>query len=339
MQKTEHQTSKNTGNIYPKSLTTHQRAKIGARAERDKKEFIGCNGEKISLHLQDCIQGMKEKIEPGSVDIVVTSPPYNIGIQYNRYKDKMLKTSYLDWIQTVGREVHRVLSDEGSFFLNVGGTPSDPWIPFEVAQGLRDRFVLQNTIHWVKSIAIEKSSAGNNPNLLTDIAVGHYKPINSERFLNDFHEYIFHFTKAGKVRLDRLAIGVPYQDKANIRRWSSTGGDKRCRGNTWFIPYETIRDKETQRPHPASYPVRLPEMCIKLHGLDRTKLVLDPFIGIGSTALACLRLGVSCVGFDIDPEYLEIASSRIDSYMIGIFGQNAAVTREDTKGSLAPLKR
>jgi site-specific DNA-methyltransferase (adenine-specific) len=229
----------------------------------------------------------------------------------------MPKASYLDWIRTVGREVRRVLNDEGSFFLNVGGTPSDPWIPFEVAESLRPEFILQNVIHWVKSIAIEKSSAGKNPNILSDTTVGHYKPINSERFLNDCREYIFHFTKTGEVRLDRLAIGVPYQDKANIRRWNSAGGDKRCRGNTWFIPYETIRNKETQRPHPASFPVRLPEMCIKLHGVDRTKLVLDPFIGIGSTALACLHLGVSCLGFDIDPEYLEIASSRIGSYITG----------------------
>jgi site-specific DNA-methyltransferase (adenine-specific) len=133
--------------------------------------------------------------------------------------------------------------------------------------------------------------------------------------LNDCHEYIFHFTKTGKVRLDRLAIGVPYQDKANISRFNSGGADRRCRGNTWFIPYETIRDKESQRPHPASFPVRLPEMCIRLHGVDRTKLVLDPFIGIGSTALACLRLGVSCIGFDIDPEYLKFASDRVRGYI------------------------
>ena len=281
---------------------------------------------------------MREKIEPGSVDVVVTSPPYNIGTQYNQYKDKMPKNSYLQWIRTVGDQVRLSLQDEGSFFLNVGGTPSDPGLPFEVAESLRPGFILQNVIHWVKSIAIEKSSVGTNAKLLDDIAVGHFKPINSERFLNDCHEYIFHFTKEGKVRLDRLAIGVPYQDKANIRRGSSKREDRRCRGNTWFIPYETIRNREAQRPHPASYPVRLPEMCIRLHGLDRTKLVLDPFIGIGSTAFACLRLGVSCVGFDIDPEYLEIASSRIDSYMTGRFGQSAAVTREGTTGSSGPLK-
>jgi len=278
-------------------------------------DIIVPSGGRISFYLQDCLQGIKDTLEPCSVDLVVTSPPYNIGIKYNSYKDKMPKASYLHWCQEVGEDIHRVLNDEGSFFLNVGGTPSDPWMPFEVAESLRHKFFLQNVIHWVKSIAIEKSAVGVNPNILTDIAVGHYKPINSERFLNDCHEYIFHFTKTAKVPLDRLAIGVPYQDKANITRWKSAGVDKRCRGNIWFIPYQTIRDKETQRPHPSSFPVRLPEMCIKLHGVDRTKFVLDPFIGIGSTAVACVHLGISCIGFDIDEEYLRIASSRIASYL------------------------
>jgi site-specific DNA-methyltransferase (adenine-specific) len=314
MEKTKHQARGRTGTVCRKPVS-HKRSESEARVKRDGKEFIGCSGEKISLYRQDCIKGMKEKLEAGSVDVVITSPPYNIGVQYGTYKDKKPWESYLRWIQNVGEEIRRDLNDEGSFFLKLGGTPSDPWTPWEVAQSLRDEFVLQNVIHWVKSIAIEKSSAGNNPNILADIAVGHYKPINSQRFLNDCHEYIFHFTKTGKVRLDRLGIGVPYQDKANIKRWNSAQGDKRCRGNTWFIPYETIKDRDTDRPHPSSFPVHLPEMCIGLHGLARTKLVLDPFIGIGSTALACLRLGVSCIGFDIDPEYLKFASDRIRQYI------------------------
>ena len=53
---------------------------------------------------------------------------------------------------------------------------------------------------------------------------GHFKPINSPRFLNDCHEYVFHFTKSGRVELNRLALGVPYQDKSNIARWSSYSG-------------------------------------------------------------------------------------------------------------------
>jgi site-specific DNA-methyltransferase (adenine-specific) len=177
----------------------------------------------------------------------------------------------------------------------------------------------------------------NCQNIIADIAVGHYKPIGGQRFLNGCHEHIFHFTKTGDVRLDRLAIGVPYQDKANIQRWKSAGIDKRCGGNIWFIPYDTIRGRESERNHPASFPVGLPERCIKLHGLDRAKLVLDPFIGIDSTALACLRLGVSCIGFDIDPVYLEIASSRIKSYIAkqeySLFNRNQIPTASTGSGN------
>ena len=204
--------------------------------------------------------------------------------------------------------VSRALADDGSFFLNVGNKPKDQWIAWDVAAVMRSHFVLQNVIHWVKSIAISKSDVGNYPNISGDIAVGHFKPIVSERFLNDCHEYIFHFTKSGSARLDKLAVGIPYQDKTNIGRWKSAKADRRDRGNTWFIPYETIRSR-SDRPHPATFPAKLPEMCIKLHG--RAGLVVDPFAGIGSTAVAATKLGASFVGFEIDKDYLESAIARL----------------------------
>lgn len=276
----------------------------------------GQQNEIIMLYLEDCLNGMEKWLQKGCVDVVVTSPPYNIGVDYNSYHDQLPKETYLDWIEKVGRKIYRILNDNGSFFLNIGGTPSDPWIPFDIAQRFRKHFVLQNVIHWVKSIAIGKEDVGNYPNISGDIAVGHYKPIAGQRFLHDCHEYIFHLTKNGNIPIDRLAIGVPYQDKSNIGRWNSAKQDKRCRGNTWFIPYKTIRNRESQRPHPSTFPISLPEMCIKLHGCNRTNLVLDPFIGIGTTALASLRLGKSCVGFDIDKQYLDVASNRINSFLV-----------------------
>lgn len=275
----------------------------------------GKNNERVTLYLQDCIKGMRKELQPCSVDVVVTSPPYNIGVHYNSYHDKIPRDSYISWMGDVAEGIKRVLSESGSFFLNIGSRPSDPWMPFEVAQELRKHFVLQNVIHWIKSVAISKRDVGNYPNMTGDIAVGHYKPIGGRRFLHDCYEYIFHFTKSGQVGLDRLAIGVPYQDKSNIGRWHSAKQDLRCRGNTWFIPYETIRDRQNDRPHPSTFPVALPEMCIKLHGVGQTKLVVDPFIGIGSTALACLSLGVSCIGFDIDGKYLDTAAERAQAYL------------------------
>ena len=248
-----------------------------------------------------------------TIDVVVTSPPYNIGIRYNRYKDTLPRNDYLRFLSDVGGAIKKVLSDDGSFFINIGSKPSDPWIPLDAANVLRKHFTLQNVIVWIKSIAIAKSDVGKYPSVISDIAVGHFKPLVSDRYLNDCSEFIFHFTKNGNVKLDKLSIGVPYQDKTNIGRWKRANSDLRERGNTWFIPYETIRDKE-QRPHPSTFPSKLPEMCIKLHGVSRCRAVLDPFIGIGSTALASIRSGVSCIGFDIDKSYLETCKQRILSY-------------------------
>jgi site-specific DNA-methyltransferase (adenine-specific) len=274
------------------------------------KVISGQRGNTISFYLKDCISGLNESLHEKSVDVVVTSPPYNIGVEYSTYHDKLPRGKYLQWIEEVGRAIKRVLRDDGSFFLNIGNKPTDQWIAWDVANVLRKHFVLQNVTHWIKSIAINKSDVGKYPNIIGDVAVGHFKPIRSDRFLNDCHEYIFHFSKKGENKLKKLEIGVPYQDKSNIGRWKAAKEDKRDRGNTWFIPYETIQSKK-ERPHPAAFPVGLPEMCIKLHGIKEDLLVVDPFSGIGSTAIASLRLGVSFVGFDIDNGYIDEALQRL----------------------------
>src|SRR5258708_24156969 len=100
-----------------------------------------------------------------------------------------------------------MLKSEGSMFLNGGAKQSDPWTALDVAQAVRPHLRLQNIIHWIKSIAIDRSSAGAAAGLTRDLAIGHYKPINSERFLNNCHEFIVHFTPLGDPNLDRLTLG------------------------------------------------------------------------------------------------------------------------------------
>jgi site-specific DNA-methyltransferase (adenine-specific) len=272
----------------------------------------GAKQSSLRLYLADCLDVFRN-LEAASVDIMVTSPPYNLGIPYSTYEDTLSQPDYLEWTHKWVGAAARVLTPGGSLFLNVGARPSDPWTALDVAQAARSHLRLQNIIHWIKSIAIERELAGAAAGLPRDLAVGHYKPINSERFLNDCHEFVFHFTLGGDTKLDRLALGVPYQDQSNITRWRAAADGVRCRGNTWFIPYETIQRRDRDRPHPATFPSRLPEQCLKLHGLTRIKTAMDPFLGLGSTAVACSRLGIDFVGAEIDQTYLQVAVDRLNA--------------------------
>jgi site-specific DNA-methyltransferase (adenine-specific) len=282
---------------------------------------------RFDLRLQDCVTGMAS-VPDQHLDLVVTSPPYNLGIRYRKFSDRQDRRSYLNWCAEWAAQIRRILKPSGSLFLNIGAAPLNPMLPHEIVMALRNLFVLQNSIHWIKSIAIEEfcshrpvagqtrvaMKTGHRPVATNARSFGHFKPINSKRFLNDCHEYIFHFTKTGRVELDRLALGVPYQDKSNIARWRHTrGSDVRCRGNTWFIPYETIQSREKERPHPATFPVQLAEWCIKLHGLSSVQTMLDPFLGIGNSAVAAQRCGVKkFIGFEIDENYLAEAKRRLN---------------------------
>jgi site-specific DNA-methyltransferase (adenine-specific) len=265
----------------------------------------------VVLWQEDAVPGLPRRLPSRTVDVVVTSPPYNRRVAYSRYSDDRPRDEYLAWVGTVRDAVGAVLSDDGSFFLNVGGSPTDPWLPFDVAREVARTFVLQNVLHWVKSIAIDRAAAGREAGLDRDLALGHYRPMASDRYVHGAQEYVFHFSRRGDVRLDRLAIGVPYQDKSNIVRWEGAGADRRCRGNTWFLPYPTIRERARDRPHPATFPPELPEWCLRLHGRERVRCAVDPFVGIGSAAVAAARLGLSFVGFDVDPGYLAVAADRV----------------------------
>ena len=268
------------------------------------------------FYLGDCLEVLG-RLPPTSIDVIVTSPPYNLGIQYRSYDDARPRDEYLAWTGQWVQGAAAALGPHGSLFLNVGAKPTHPWTALDVAQSARRHLRLQNTIHWIKSIAIERALAGSRAGLDQDLAVGHYKPINSRRFLHDCHEFVFHFTPRGETPLDRRAIGVRYQDPSNVGRWQGAASGVRCRGNTWFIPYDTIQNREKDRPHPATFPPRLPEMCLRLHGLARIRTVADPFLGLGSTAVACAQLGLSFVGIEMDRGYLTEAVDRTRAALAG----------------------
>lgn len=246
------------------------------------------------MHQQDCLEGM-QALQAGSIKVCITSPPYNIGAKYGTYTDT--RDDYLLWLTEVWAEVARVLDDDGHFFLQVGGTNLKPFLPFDILNAALvgvpgAGFVVQNIITWVKSISIN------------GVTTGHFKPINSKRFLNPTNEFIFHLTKEGKTPIDRLAIGVPYMDKSNEKRWAGAKA-VRCQGNTWFMPYDTIQSRHKERAsHPATFPLELPLRCLKLSGIQPGEVALDPFAGIGTTLKAAQIIGCDGIGYEIDPNYV-----------------------------------
>ena len=246
----------------------------------------------------DC-RALLPQLPAAHFDVVVTSPPYNLDLAYNAYSDSLAEREYLNWMGEICAQIRRVLAPDGSFFLNISGSNARPWLPFELIVRLREVFVLQNHITWIKSIAT------------ADDSVGHFKPLGGARFLNHNHEHIFHLTLNGAVKLDRLAIGVPFKDKSNIAR-RGHASDLRCRGNTWFIPYRTVQTRAAKFNHPGTFPLDLPRWCIRLHGRPGAR-VLDPFIGTGTTALAAAIEGATATGIEMDAGYLAIAAERLEA--------------------------
>lgn len=293
--------------------------------------------------LEDCVAGMK-KLPAESIDIVVTSPPYNLDISYGTYADNLPRREYLEWLSQVFTEIKRILKPTGHFWLNVGYSNKDPWVGHDVSAQARPLFELQNNFTWVKSIAVN------------DRTTGHFKPINSERFSTPTWEHLFHFTKTGDVACDRLAIGVPYEYQCNVNdtetrlrgklvkklgfknqlefnrladdqqrkelevQFADRMKDKkpkptvRCRGNTWFVPYESITSRTDERgSHPATFPILLVEQCIKFSGI-KSGVLLDPFMGSGTSAIASSNCGIDWLGFEIDQDYREWALTRIQDH-------------------------
>jgi site-specific DNA-methyltransferase (adenine-specific) len=225
----------------------------------------------------NCIEGMRQYIKDLSIDLIVTSPPYKEGDGFS-------------WqlIKEVAKECYRVLKNNSLCYINFGHLAGNKSRPFKVAMKFEDAgFKWIDTIVWVKN---------------------HYTPLQGNKRVNNLTEFIFQFAKGKSYKLDRLSIGVPYVDKSNIGRYSDK--DLRCRGNYWYIPYETIQNK-SQKLHKDRFPVGLPMNCIKLSNLKEGDIVLDPFVGSMTTGVACKELGMVFIGFEIDKNIFEIGKNRL----------------------------
>jgi site-specific DNA-methyltransferase (adenine-specific) len=220
------------------------------------------------------------QLSDGSVDVIVTSPPYNRGKRYGKaYDDRMPAAEYHALLFRVFRECHRVLSDRGAFFLNIGDAARDQGKSERVARWAEEAgFHRLQTLVWVKTV----------------LGKGHFTPSGQGRRFSNVFEYVFLFAKGPSPRLDVKRVGIPYADKSNIGRYGST--DLRDAGNVWFVPYRETTGATVKKGHEAPFPVELPWRAIRC--VPGARRVLDPFAGTGSTLAAAESLGVEGVGYE-----------------------------------------
>ena len=144
--------------------------------------------------------------------------PCDLGVRCRGYDDSLPRDRYLDWTDAWTKAAARAIGPQGSLFLNVGAKPTDPWTALDVAQTARRHLTLQNTIHWIKSIAIDRDAAGASAGLDRDLSVG--TTSDRQRAVRERLSRVhLPLQRRSRTPLDRHAIGVPYQDASNVTRW------------------------------------------------------------------------------------------------------------------------
>ena len=237
------------------------------------------------------------ELQDSTIDLIVTSPPYNRKKTYSSdegkiYNDHMIDEDYLNFIISIWRECYRVAKKSAIFFLNIGDAANDQGKSEKVAEmaELAGWFRIQDII-WVKSF----------------LGRGHYTPSGGNKRFNNIWEHIYIFVKDKKnYTLDTKAIGIPYADKSNIGRYGES--DLRDPGNVWLIPYDKTTGAKTKKGHEAPFPIGLPYNCIKC--VPDVKTVLDPFCGTGTTLAACINLGIKGIGYEKYPR-IDIIKNRL----------------------------
>jgi modification methylase len=217
-----------------------------------------------------------------SVGLAFTSPPYNVGKDYD---EDMSLEHYLELIKRVSTEVHRVLKPGGRFVVNVANLGRKPYIPlhaFFYQIHSQIGFLPMGEIIWQKGRGANGSCAW-----------GSWRSARAPR-LRDLHEYILVFAKGSFTRPDKGRSDLSPEEftEATLSVW------------------EIMPVSAKKVGHPAPFPVELASRVIKLYSYV-DDVVLDPFIGSGTTAVAAKQHGRHYVGFDISAEYCRLAEERI----------------------------
>ena len=247
------------------------------------------------LYAGDCLELMK-KIDPALVDLTVTSPPYNIG---KEYEEPMPLENYLDWCKNWISEIHRVTKDQGAFWLNIGyleipekgkAVP----IPYLLWDKTPFYFIQEVIWNYGAGVAGRKFFSPRNEKLLW--------------YVKDQENYVFNLDDIRDKN-----VKYPNQKKNGKLKCNPLGKNP---SDVWQIPKVTSganRSSKERMPHPAQFPIALIDRIVKASS-NPNEIVLDPFLGSGTSAIVALSNGRKFVGFEINEKYCDLAVERIKQY-------------------------
>jgi site-specific DNA-methyltransferase (adenine-specific) len=255
--------------------------------KEEKVEYVEnpVPGEVLDTIIRSSSEKMAE-LPDHSVHLMVTSPPYNVGKDYD---DDLTLDEYRDFLKRVWKEVHRVLVPGGRACINIANLGRKPYIPLNafIVQDMLDLgFLHRGEIIW------NKGSSGSS-----STAWGSWKSAKNPT-LRDVHEYILVFSKGSFSRQD-------FGRESTISKEAFLEYTK----SVWTFPAESAK----KIGHPAPFPVELPHRLVQLYTFAG-EVVLDPFIGSGQAAIAALQSGRHYVGYEISDDYADLADRRIRQF-------------------------
>ena len=256
-----------------------------------------CNGKKVkyieneipkkNLNKIFCKSSEKmDELPDNSIHLMVTSPPYNVSKEYD---NNLNLKEYLELLNTVWRETYRVLVPGGRACINIANLGRKPYIPLHsyiIEAMQKNGYLMRGEIIWNKASSASPSTAWGS-------WLSAANPV-----LRDIHEYILIFSKDTFSRKKK--------DKENtIKKEEFLELTK----SIWTFSAVSAR----QIGHPAPFPEELPHRLIQLYSF-KGDVVLDPFVGSGTTCLSAIKDKRNYIGYDINPEYLKLAEKRISNY-------------------------
>jgi len=243
----------------------------------------------------DVLNGI-DKVSNNSVDLVVSDPPYCLGKDYGNNSDKLKPRDYLEWSKKWIDAVIPKIKDTGSFYIFLSWRHSP-----EIFSYMKSKLVMLNEIIWDRKVP----SMGG-----------------STRKFSSVHDNIGFFVKTKNYYFDVDAVRIPYDaetKKARTRsifvgkKWLEIGYNPK---DIWRVTRIHAEDPERE-DHPTQKPLEIIERIIKA-GCPQQGVVFDPFMGSGTTAIACIKLNRNYIGFEINHDYCKIIQKRIKRIMNNI---------------------